>query len=222
MALGAMGVSAIEQDKAAALDAESAPFALKALKLIEAGKETTTTDAAGKAVVSWSPFIDKANAVAGLNYALGRYALRAKKPQDAAAYLYAVASKPNKLAKESVLYVYLAEAYADGYYFPYTDEAIAATNAKPGSAQAAKFNHAKAKMEAAHDLMIDAYARVVALAVDPKYDKAKPVWANVLTEHYKIRHNESTVGLKELLDNVLSKPLPSPPSNKPAVIKDLE
>jgi deferrochelatase/peroxidase EfeB len=55
---------------------------------------------------------------------------------------------------------------------------------------------------------LDAYARAVALSTSPKQQESRAKILEQLTALYKNFHNNSDVGLNELIATVLSKPMP--------------
>jgi hypothetical protein len=62
------------------------------------------------------------------------------------------------------------------------------------------------------DRMIDGYARAVALATKPEFEKSKAVWNESLTTWFKYRNNGQTTGMDQLVAGILSKPLPPEPT----------
>jgi hypothetical protein len=56
--------------------------------------------------------------------------------------------------------------------------------------------------------IVDAYARFVALSTKPEQEASKAKMMGTLTKLYKIFNNQSDAGLNELINTVLTKPLP--------------
>lgn len=56
--------------------------------------------------------------------------------------------------------------------------------------------------------IVDAYARFVALSTKPEQEDSKAKMMGTLTKLYKIFNNQSDAGLNELINTVLTKPLP--------------
>ncbi|HEX8649200.1 MAG TPA: hypothetical protein VF708_00020 [Pyrinomonadaceae bacterium] len=190
-------------DKNETFSADAINFAKQAVRLIESGK---TIDA-------WTPFRNKDEALAYLNYALGF--LNLKTNQTEAIDYFAKATQPASAVKtEPITYYYMALAYEAGPYKKQSD-AMAIYENKPETPES------KAALESLNqtaDRVIDAYARAVSYATDPKYAADKTKWMARLTELYKFRHNGSDAGLTELIANVRNTPIPTgaPTATTPA------
>lgn len=172
----------------------------KTLQLIEAGKgyeEGKPLDAQAKAEsLNW------------LTSGLGLLALKTN-PNEAIGYFLQSAQHTGFFKTDPQTYVRLALAYQAGPYKKLSDEFEANYRGKDETPES------KAALENLNqviDRIIDAYARAVALATDPKYATVKAGWTTQLTTFYKFRHNDSDAGLQELIAGVLSKPLPSQPT----------
>jgi len=61
-------------------------------------------------------------------------------------------------------------------------------------------------------MMIDAYARAVALANSETPAAAKTGWNESLTQWYKFRNADKTDGLDQVIAGILAKPLPPEPT----------
>lgn len=180
-------------------DAETANYARQAIQLIEAGK----TPVEGQA-------FDKKNETLGwLNYALGTFALNATSP-EAGGYFVKAAQFEGYAKKDPQLYERLALSYqateytklAADYAKSYDTEEKRAT--PEGKAATAQINDVV-------DRIVDAYARAVAYSgTDQRYAAKKAEWTKQLTDFYKFRHDNSIVGLDQLIASVTTKPLPQP------------
>lgn len=179
------------------LNAESLPYAKKAIELIEAGK---TPD-------DWKPYAGKDDALAWLNAAIG-HALKAS-PTEALPYLLKSASYPGVFKTNPLTYVGIAQAYEVGYYAKQEID-YAPFAGKPESPEQ---QLALQNIYQTADRIIDAYARAIALAgTDPKFQQAKASWMPAVTDLYKFRNKDSVAGLPELLSGIQQKPLPDIPT----------
>jgi hypothetical protein len=184
-------------DKNEAFNADAISYAKRAIQLIESGK---TLDA-------WTPFRNRDEALAYLNYALGYLNLKTNQT-EAINYLAKATQYASGVKNEPITYYYMALAYEAGPYKTQSE----AVSARTGQAETPE---SKAELETLNqtaDRVIDAYARAVAYATDAKYAADKAKWMARLTELYKFRHNNSDAGLNELIANVRNTPIPSPTS----------
>lgn len=179
--------------------AEAAANVRKTIQLIEAGKgfeEGKPLDAKTKEEsLNW------------LNSTLGLLALKTN-PNEAVGYFLKTAQHEGIFKTDPQTYVRLALAYQAGPYKKLSDEFEANFRGKDETPES------KAALENLNqviDRIIDAYARAIALATDPKYATVKAQWTTQLTNFYKFRHNDSDAGLQELIAGILSKPLPPQP-----------
>jgi hypothetical protein len=193
MSLGYAGYQAAYA-KNTAFNADAINYAKQAISMIESGKTPT----------SWAPFTNKDEALAYLNYALGFLNLETNKDQ-ALEYLVK-ATQNDVIKKDPTTYTYLFYAYETGPYKKATD-AYEAVSSKPDTPE---FKAALESLNTVTDKLIDAYARAVAYATDPKYQADKAKWMARLTELYKFRHNNTDTGLDQLIANVRNTPVPSP------------
>ncbi|MGH9901490.1 MAG: hypothetical protein ACRD68_06705, partial [Pyrinomonadaceae bacterium] len=100
-------------EKNNAHNAEAANLARQAVQLIESGKQPMGLDAQGKALApSWAPFNTREDALGGLYFALGSFALTEKKAEEAADYFYKAAQQNGFTKKEPSTYANLASAIA--------------------------------------------------------------------------------------------------------------
>lgn len=179
------------------LNAESLPFARKAIELLEAGK---TPD-------EWKPYAGKDDALAWLNYSIG-HALKAS-PVEALPYLLKAARTEGDFKKNPLTFIGIAQAYENGYYAK-QEAAYAGHIGKPESPEQ---QLALQNIYQTVDRIVDAYARAIALAgAEPKFQQAKATWVQAATDLYKFRNKDSDAGLSELLSGVLQKPLPEIPT----------
>ena len=178
---------------------EAANYARKALQLIESGRGFEE----GKPL---DPKIKEEN-VGLLNLASGYLALKGN-PSDAVGSLLRAAQTDSSFKKDPQTYIWLANAYQAGPYKKLSDEFEANYRGKDETPES------KAALENLNqviDRIIDALARAIALATDPKYATVKAQLNTQLTSFYKFRHNDSEAGLPEFIASVLSKPLPPQP-----------
>jgi hypothetical protein len=179
---------------------EAANYARKALQLIEAGKsfeEGKPMDAA----------LRDEN-IGLLNLALGFFSLKTN-PSESVGYLLRAAQANSTFKKDPQTYIWLANAYQAGPYKKLSDEFEANYRGKDETPES------KAALENLNqviDRIIDASARAIALATDPKYASIKTQLNTQLTSFYKFRHNDSEAGLPEMVAGILSKPLPPQPT----------
>ncbi|HEX8774270.1 MAG TPA: hypothetical protein VF735_11725 [Pyrinomonadaceae bacterium] len=180
---------------------EASAHARKTLQLIEAGKGFEE----GKPL---DPKV-KEESINWLNSALGIFALKTN-PNESLNYLLTSAKHEGFFKSDPQTYVRLALAYQAGPYKKLSDEYQA--RFPQGSEETPESKAALQNLNNVIDNIIDAYARAVALATDPKYASVKAQWTTQLTNFYKFRHNDSEAGMQELIASVLSKPLPPQPT----------
>lgn len=181
------------------LNTDSTTYATKAIQLLESGKT----------VENWQPFSGKDEALAYLHYTLGTLSLE-QDPTGALSHLIKAATYESALKKSPLPYAYIAGAYESG---PYAKQSGEYKRLYQGKDETPESKLALANINQIVDRMIDAYARAVAAAgSDAKYAARKPEWNESLTTWYKYRHNQSDVGLTDMLASILSKPLPPEPT----------
>jgi len=170
--------------------ADSSQYAKKAIELVEAGKP-------------FSPYASKDQALAYLNYVIGKANLKSN-PAEAIPYLLKAARYESELKKNPQLYAELAAAYAEGPVAKLTD------NYKVfiGKDESPESKLVLANLNQVIDRQIDALARAAALSTNAADKKAV---MDQLSELYKYR-NKSDTGLNELVAGILSKPLPDIPT----------
>lgn len=180
--------------------AEVANYARRTLQLLEAGK----TFEEGKPL---DPKIKEEN-IGLFNYALGFLTLKTNQ-NEAINYLLRAAQTDSSFKKDPQTYIWLATAYQTGPYKRLSDEFEANYRGKDETPES------KAALENLNqviDRIIDASARAIALATDPKYAPVKNQLTTQLTSFYKFRHNDSDAGLQEMINGILSKPVPPQPT----------
>jgi hypothetical protein len=178
---------------------DSLVYARKAIQLLQAGSVPDT----------WAPYANKDEALSYLNNTVGVLTLP-KNAAEALPYFLKAGQLEGKLRKQAITYVYIAEAYQSGPY----DKLSADYKARfEGKDESAESKLALENVNQVIDRMIDAYARAVALAGNEAATQAsKKAWMDALTTWYKYRHNQSDVGLTDLIASVMTKPLPPPPT----------
>ena len=172
-----------------ALLSESAPYAKRAIQLIEAGKP-------------FAPLTSKDQALAYLNYVLAKATVKTD-PTAAIPYFVKAAKLESDLKKNPLIYNELAAAYGEGPVAKLSED----YKKFIGQPESPESKLALANLNQAIDRQIDAFARAAALSTNPADKKAI---MDVLTGLYKDR-NQSPAGLDELVATVLSKPLPDLP-----------
>jgi hypothetical protein len=177
------------------MSAESIENATKALAMIESGK----------APESWAPFTSKDQALAWLNYAIGKAKL-ATSPTEALPYLIKAARYESELKKLSGTYADIITAYEKGPRAKLTEEYEAKYKGQPETPES---KLAAANIDQIIDRQIDAYARLAALTTAAADKKAV---MDELTELYKYRTKSDGSGVNELVAGILSKPLPDVPT----------
>ena len=170
---------------------DSSQYAKKAIEMLEAGKP-------------FAPLGSKDQALAYLNYELGKAALKAT-PADAIPYLLKAARLESELKKNPQLYVDLGNAYGEGPIATQSEEY------RTKYANATESPESKLAIENLNqfiDRQIDAFARATALTTNPAGKKAL---MELLTGLYKDR-NKSDDGVNELLTKILATPIPDIPT----------
>jgi len=173
-------------------------YARKAIQMIESGK----------APASWAPFKGKDDTLAYLYDVVGRLTMK-DNPAAALTVFLKKAQFETDLKKDPWTYYFIAAAYESGPYTKLSADYKACCEGKDETPQSKLLLE---NINQVVDRMVDAYARAVALAGDPKYAANKKQWMEDLSTWYKFRHNQSDAGLNELIASVLSKPLPPEPT----------
>ena len=185
--------------KVETFNADSVVYAKKAIQLLQAG---TVPD-------NWAPYTNKDEALSYLNNTIGVLTLH-RNASEALPFLLKAAQFEGKLKKQPVTYGNIGDAYQTG---PYDKLSTDYKTKFEGKDESPESKLALENINQVIDRMIDAYARAVALSgTDPVYQATKKVWLETLTGWYKYRHNQSDVGLTDLIAGVMAKPLPPEPT----------
>ncbi len=187
-ALYAAGVNKNES-----FNAEAANYARKSIQIIQSGQ----------------PFDKRDETLGWLHSALGFFSLKTN-PSEAIGYYIKAAGFEGATKKDPQTYLFLADAYRSAEY----TKVAADFKARCTTAEQQATPDCKAisdRVNAVVDRMIDAYARAIALATDPKYAGLKTAAMSDLTPLYKFRHDNSDAGLNEYIAGILAKPLPTEP-----------
>ena len=168
---------------------ESAPYAKKAIEMIEAGKP-------------FAPYATKDQALASLNYGLAKTNVKAA-PADAIPYFVKALKFESDLKKNPQVYAELAAAYGEGPVAKLADE----YKKFVGQDVTTESKLALENLNQAIDRQIDALARAAALASNAADKKSV---MDVLAGIYKDR-NKTDAGLNEKVASILSTPLPGVP-----------
>jgi FMN-dependent NADH-azoreductase len=197
--LGYGGYLATITSKNESFNNESLAYAHKALQLIESGK----------APESWAPFKSKDDALAYLYNAIGRLTLKNNSPETLTSLIKA-AQLESDVKKDPWIYFFIAAAYESGPYAKLSADYKAKCEGKDLTPEC---KLALENINQVVDRIVDAYARAVAFAgTDAKFQANKKEWMDSLATWYKYRHNDSDVGLTEMIASVMSKPLPPEPT----------
>ena len=158
------------------------------------------------------------------NYVMGRMLILKNSSSEAIPYLIKAASYYSTLKTSPQIYADLAQAYEEG---PYIRLSTAYTQVYLGKDETDESLVAMENINQIVDRMIDAYARAIALTgfVEmPKSENNSPRgftatggtnptgWLDRLTELFRYRHKGSAAGMKEMLEVILSTPLPPEPA----------
>jgi hypothetical protein len=179
------------------LNAQALDYANRALKQLEAGKTLS----------NWYP-LSRDLALAYNNFTAGSITLLSN-PSIAVDYLIKAAQFDTPLRKSPFTFAYIAGAYETG---DYAKQLEVYKRDFAGKEETAQTRLALANINQTVDRMVDGFARAVALAGnDPQFAKNKLQWSESLKKWYTFR-NESDAGMYSLLSTILSKPLPSRPT----------
>ena len=179
--------------------ADSLVYAKKAIQLLQSGAVPD----------NWAPYTNKDEALAYMNNTIGQLTFQ-KNPSEALPYLLRAAQFEGKLKKLPLTYGIIGDAYQSGPY----DKLSADYKARfEGKDESPESKLALENINQVIDRIIDAYARAVALSgSEAAYQANKKAWMDTLTTWYKYRHNQSDVGLTDLIASVINKPLPPEPT----------
>jgi hypothetical protein len=170
---------------------EAANYARKSIQIIQSGQ----------------PFEKRDDTLGWLHSALGFFSLKTN-PSEAINYYIKAAGFEGAAKKDPQTYLFLADAYRAAEYTRLAGDIK--TRCSTGEQQATPDCKALSdRLNVVVDRMIDAYARAIALATDPKFAQAKAAWMAELTAFYKFRHEGTDTGLNEFISGILTKPLPT-------------
>jgi hypothetical protein len=190
------GYEASVRDKNIQYESEALLYAKEALQEIEMGI----------IAASWSPFKDKTETEAWMNYVTGVFLFK-KSESEAAPFFYKAIQFDSSVKKASYSYYAIAFFYEKKYE-------VAAKNyeAKYGAltAETPESKAEREKLNALLDRMIDAYARAVKYAeAEPTNQQNRIGWKERVTILYKFR-KETTNGLDALINSVLNQQMKDP------------
>lgn len=167
-------------------------------------KQTLSFFEKGKLPKSFYPWKNQADATAWMYAIMGNFT-KAYEPKEAAIYFFNALKDDSELKSQPPLYVSIANYYENLY------QQLAADFKTKYSAKVNETPEMKAdnaKIEMVIDRMIDSFARAVKIAEAAKNPSSETLKAR-LVEIYKFR-KKSDAGLNELLNNILSTPMPMP------------
>ena len=194
--LGANGYFIVNNQ---ALAAQALDYARRALQQLESGKNLD----------DWQPLANRDAAIAYLNFTVGTLTVNTD-PGNALKNFMKAVEFETPLKKSPHTYAFIAAAYETG---DYAKQAAEYKDKFAGKDETPESKLALANLNQIVDRMIDGYARAVALAGnDPNLKLPKSTWSESLTTWYKFRNNNSDAGMQQLVDSILSKPLPPLPT----------
>lgn len=184
-------------DKAQAGDTssitETIGYLRRAIKVLDSGK-----------VSSPDPFKSIGMAQGFLNVALAQF-IKDQSPVEAAAAFRKAVAAEGPYREDPVVFHRLGIAILKGEFQQLSNE----YNQKYGSQKPSPEQQAMLQQVLKlGDRAIDAYARAAALSTKPEQQPLKAKLMEQLSALYKSLHNNSDVGMNELIGSVLSKPLP--------------
>jgi hypothetical protein len=188
------GYEALTKKQDDSFGGDSITFAKQAIALIEKGKLPKT----------FTPFKNQNDATAWMYVIIGNFS-ESFDPKEAVINYYNALKYDSEVKSQTGIYTAIAS-----YYETKREEADKDFKVKHGlkSKEDAEMKADKVKIDAILDLMIDIYARAVKIAEaekNPKLEGIKKRYAEI----YKFR-KQSDAGLNELLDKILSTPMPMP------------
>jgi hypothetical protein len=174
-------------------NAQSMALAKKALELLDTNK---VTDPAGM------PSLDDARGY--LNYCLGWF-LHDTSPTEAVPVLLKAINASTAYKTNANTYYLFGTSILNGEYQQQVKEY---QDKYAGKDESPEQKAALERISKTGDRAVDAMARAVALSSKPEQEKYRNDVLAQLTDVYKDLHKGSDEGLKELIDSVLSKPMP--------------
>ena len=171
---------------------QAVDFARKGIQLIDSAK-----------VKDPSPFANLSSARNFFDIALATLVLD-NQPEESAKIFLRLAHTDEYKAEPSIYY-YFGRALLKGEYQKLISEYKQKYEGKPSNPEQ------KAALDRITQIVtriVDTYARAVALSTRPEQQETKTEVLNQLLPMYKALHNNSDIGLNELISTVLSKPMP--------------
>jgi len=193
--LGTLAEAGYENSLAgnSSLNVETIGYAKRALKLLDDGKVTKA-----------DPFKTVDIGRGFLNFVLGNF-LREKSPVEAADAFRRAVQTDSPYKTDSSAYHRMGIAILKGEFAQvsaeYNEKYVGKESSSEQTAMFQRLTQLGARA-------IDAYARAVALSASPQQQEARTKILEQLTALYKSFHNDSDAGLQELIETVLTKPLP--------------
>ncbi len=176
--------------------ADTREAARTALELIEAGQtleqKQTFSSQRKEEVLGW------------LNYTLGLICFRLNEYATAASYFYRATQFEGWVKRDPQIYSMLAKAYEEGEYRRLVDP----FRHDYGGAETVESKARREPVERMIDLIMDAYARAVALVDEAEVKtEQKQAWKNKLRSFYQYRKG-TEARMDEFITSILSKPVP--------------
>jgi hypothetical protein len=180
------------QSGAKSLTASAIPLARRALELLDSGK-----------IKDPSPFPSVSAARSFHNIALATMLLEGSPEEATALFLKLIRSE--ELKTEPTVYYYFGRGLLKGEYQKLTIEFKQKYDSK---AETAEGKALLVRIDSVVEKIVDTYARAVALSTSPEQQTGRAEILSQLTPIYKALHNNSDAGLDELIQSVLSTPMP--------------
>jgi len=159
----------------------------------------------GRTVDTWIVAGSKDETIGNLQYYSGLLTVNSA-PGDAIAALTKAAQSDSSYSKNPSTYLQLGRAIFNDQVKKLSDEYDSKCANRDPSEECTQM---LGQLYRGLDRVIDAYARSVALGrTNPGYKKLADSVNAQLTDIYMKRHDDSTVGLDQLVSDILSKPLP--------------
>jgi hypothetical protein len=194
MNLAYAGFEALTKKKDDSFGGDSINFAKQAIMLLEKGKLPKT----------FTPFKTQTDATAWMYVIIGNFS-QGFDPKEAAVNFYNALKFDTELKTQTQLYSSIAQYYEKQY-----EQMAADFKLKHGSksSEDAEMKADNVKIDELLDRMIESYARTVKIAEAEKNPDAAG-FKTRLVQIYQFR-KKTDAGLNELLDKVLSTPMPMP------------
>lgn len=182
-------------------NADAVNYAKRVLQLIHVGKS-----------FKWDKyFANKDDFLGSLNYSLG-FLLKKSQPSEALNYFITAAEFGGIAQKDPQTYGFMANIYKNEYKKLSAQLKVHCTTET--AMKSPECIALKVRADQIMECMIDALARAVAysdIGLRPaKHRQVRDKWMKFLTNNYKRHNNGSDRGLRELIANITSQPLPKP------------